>query len=207
VAQDVRPVVTGAVEGDLDEAVIRRIMDYVGLSLGAVHGRRGKPFLLQSIAGYNNAARFSPWMVLVDLDRDCECAPPCIQQWLPNPAAEMCFRVAVRAVEAWLLADRERIAELLAVRVSRVPENPDNLHDPKIYLVNLARHSRRGTVRDDFQPRRGSGRPVGPLYTARMIEFVEDGNSGWRPEIAAGISNSLARCVERLSQILRPRGN
>lgn len=36
-----QPVVTGAVEGDLDEALLRRLADYVGLSLRAVYGRKG----------------------------------------------------------------------------------------------------------------------------------------------------------------------
>jgi len=204
VSQDATPIVTSAVEGDLDEALVRRITQHLGLSLGAVHGRRGKPFLLRSIAGYNNAARFSPWMVLVDLDRDCDCAPDCIQQWLPRPASQMCFRVAVRAVEAWLLADRERIAAWLAVGVGRVPANPDALNDPKMSLVNLARHLRRIAVRDDFVPRRGSGRPVGPLYTTRMIQFIQDRNTGWRPDIALHASDSLASCLARLGHFTDP---
>lgn len=154
------PIVTGAVEGDLDEALLRRILNYVGIALGTVHGRKGKPFLLRSVGGYNNAAQFAPWVVLVDLDRDCDCAPPCTQRWLANPSAQMCFRVAVRAVEAWLLADRERMAQLLGLKVALLPEDPDNLDDPKRELVNLARRARRRAIRDDLVPRDGSGRAV-----------------------------------------------
>jgi hypothetical protein len=104
---ELRPVVTGAVEGDLDEALLRRILGGVGMSLGVVYGRKGKRFLLEAVKGFNNAAQYSPWVVLVDLDHDCDCAPPCVRKWLARPAAHMCFRVAVRSVEAWLLADRE----------------------------------------------------------------------------------------------------
>jgi hypothetical protein len=127
----VQPVVTGAVEGDLDEALLRRILDHAGMSLGAVHGRKGKRFLLQSVNGYNNAARYAPWIVLVDLDQDCDCAPPCVEKWLANPSAHMCFRIAVRASEAWLLADPERLSQLLGVRMALLPTDPDRLHDPK----------------------------------------------------------------------------
>ena len=194
-----QPVVTGAVEGDLDEALLRRILDYVGMSLGTVHGRKGKPSLLRSINGYNNAARYAPWIVLVDLDRDCECAPPCARKWLTNPSAWMCFRVAVRALEAWLLADRERLAQLLGIRMSLLPTEPDRVDDPKRELVNLARRSRRRPIRDDLVPREGSSRSVGPLYTARMIQFVEDGTAGWRPDQALRVSDSLARCILRLT--------
>jgi hypothetical protein len=143
----------------MDEAILRRILEYAGLSLGTVHGRNGKQPLLHSMAGYNNAARFAPWIVLVDMDRDCDCAPPCVQQWLPSPSPNMCFRIAVRAVEAWLLADRERIARWLGVAVARVPENPDDLDDPKRELVNLARRSRRRDIARDLVPREGAAVP------------------------------------------------
>ena len=198
---DVRPVVTAAVEGDLDEALLRRILDHVGMSVRAVYGRKGKRFLLESINGYNNAARYAPWIVLVDLDRDCDCAPPCAQKWLATPSARMCFRVAVRAVEAWLLADRERLAQLLGVSVARLPTNPDCLDDPKRELINLARRSRRHAVRDELVPRQGSGRSVGPLYTTRMIEFLQDETTGWRLDQALRVSESLERCVLRLRNL------
>jgi hypothetical protein len=196
-----RPVVTGAVEGDLDEALLRRILDHVGMSLLAVYGRKGKRFLLQSINGYNNAARYAPWIVLVDLDRDCDCAPPCVQKWLATPSARMCFRVAVRAIEAWLLADRERLAQLLGISVAWLPTNPDCLDDPKRELINLARRSRRRAVRDDLVPRQGSGRSVGPLYTTRMIQFLQDETAGWRLDHALRVSKSLERCVLRLRNL------
>ena len=195
------PTVTAAVEGDLDEAVVRRITMHAGLSLGAVHGRGGKQMLLRSIGGYNEAARQSAWFVLVDLDGDCKCAPPCMQKWLPDPAPQMCFRAVVRSVESWLLADRERIAGWLDVPLAKVPQIPDNLDNPKDELIRLARRSRRRTIREDLVPREGSGRAVGPLYTTRMIEYVEDGNKGWRPDSAANVSDSLARCMKRLTQL------
>jgi len=111
----------------------------------------------------------------------------------------MCFRVAVRAAEAWLLADRERLAQLLGVRTAFLPTDPDRLDNPKRELVDLARGSHRRALRDDLVPREGSGRSVGPLYTTRMIEFVQDDFEGWRPSQAVRVSESLARCVLRLT--------
>lgn len=192
------PAITAAVEGDLDEAVLRRVLGHVGIDLGSVYGRKGKQFLLKSLNGYNNAARHLPWIVLVDLDRDCECALPCMQKWLAKPSARMYLRVVVRAIESWLLADRERIASLLGIRVGLLPNNPDALDNPKGELVNLSRRSRRREIRYDLVPREGSGRSVGPLYTVRMIEFVEDPMTGWRVERASQTSDSLARCMRNL---------
>ena len=193
---------TGAVEGDVDEAILRRVLKHVGLGLGAVYGREGKQKLLQRLSGYNNAARFAPWIVLVDLDGDCPCAPPCVQNWLPAPSLSMCLRVAVHAVEAWLLADRERIANRLRVGSQSIPRNPDDLPHPKIELVNLARQSRSRAVREELVPREGSGRSVGPLYATRLTQSVEDEAAGWRPDRAAAHSESLSRCIHRLRAFL-----
>ena len=125
-----------------------------------------------------------------------------MQSWLPNPAAHMCFRIAVRAVEAWLLADRERIAQLLKITIAHVPQNPDELNDPKQQLINLARGSRLHTIRSDLAPREGSGRPVGPLYTARMIQFVNDETGGWRPGHALHYRKAMYQTSAGESQVV-----
>ena len=195
-------LITGAVEGDLDEALLRRIAAHAGCHVDKVYGRVGKPQLLAQIAGYNIAARVSPWVVLIDLDSDFDCAPIGRQQWLPRPSRLMCFRVAVRMIEAWLLADRERIANLLGVAEATVPQDPDRLDNPKQQLMNLARRSRR-RIKADLVPREGSGRNVGPLYNARMVEFIENNDTGWRPDHAVRRSDSLARCISRLRQLAR----
>jgi hypothetical protein len=196
-------IVTCAVEGDLDEALLSRIVGYAGLSLGSVHGRKGKPSLLQSINGYNNAARLSPWVVLIDLNGDCNCAPAYVQRWLPDRRENMCFRIAVRAAEAWVLADQQRIARWLRISVAQIPLNPDDLENPKRELINLARRSRQRALRNDLVPREGSGRAVGPLYTARVIEFIQDEADGWRPDRALHVSDSLGRCIGRLREFAR----
>ena len=163
--------ITAAVEGNVDEEVVRRLIEHVGGTPGPVYGRNGKDHLRQRIANYNQAARLSPWVVLVDLDHDAECAPPLRSAWLPALSPYMCLRVAVRQVEAWLLADRERLSKFLSVSTSRIPHNPESVEQPKIALVEIARYSRRRDIREDMVPRPGSGRSVGPAYTARLIEF------------------------------------
>lgn len=194
-------VVTGAVEGSLDAEVLRRICAEAGKMLGKVHGLSGKPALLEAVHGYNNAARYSPWIVLVDLDNDCDCAAACRANWLPQPSVHMCFRIAVRAIEAWLLSDAERIAKFLKVRLGQIPKHPDTLANPKLALVDIARESRSRSVRDAIVPRPGSGRNVGPLYTTLMMNYVVDANEGWRPQLAARSSESLARCLRRLREL------
>lgn len=196
---DIRLNISGAVEGLVDETVIRRLVREAGGSLDRVYGRNGKTHLKRDLGGYNHAAQHAPWVVAVDLDHDAECAPPFCREWLPRPATHMCFRVAVREIEAWLLADREHLARYLSVATLRVPPNPETLDDPKQTMVNLARNSRRRDIREDMVPRQNSGRTVGPAYSSRLIEFVE---TEWRPEVAARQADSLRRCRERLRELI-----
>jgi hypothetical protein len=194
--------ITGAVEGSIDEAVLTRLIEHVRAEPGIVYGKHGKSYLQKHLSGFNNAAHRSPWFVLVDLNSDAGCAPTLISEWLPNPAPQMCFRVAVRKIEAWLLADHERLARFLRINKTRIPANPETETDPKQTVVNLARESRRRIITRDMVPRPGSGRSVGPAYTSRMIEFVSDINSGWRPEVAAQHSDSLHRCLTNLTALV-----
>jgi hypothetical protein len=193
-------VVSGLVEGPLDEVVLARLLSETGAALGTVYGRKGKGDLLGRLARYNEAARFSPWAVLVDLDRDAECAPQFRKEWLPEPAPHMCFRVVVRAVEAWLLADRQGLADYLQAPLAKVPAGPEQVNDPKDRMVALARLSRRKAILEDMVPRPGGGSRVGTAYVARLIEFARD---HWRPAVAARNADSLRRCCERLHELVQ----
>ncbi|MGE0027085.1 MAG: hypothetical protein AB7O78_17800 [Thermoleophilia bacterium] len=187
-----------AVEGLLDEAVLRRALREVGLDVWRVFGRKGKQSLLRQLQSYNEAARIGPWVVLLDLDDEAPCPGAAIAQWLPEPAPGMRLRVAVQEIEAWLLADREACATLLGRAISLLPTNPDAEADPKQLVVNLARRSSRRAIREGLVPRVGSGRSEGATYTSDLIEFSEN---EWRPQVAAETSPSLARSLARLSAL------
>lgn len=184
-----------AVEGFLDEAVVRRLLDDVGGVVGKVYVKRGNRPLRAKIAGYNNAAKRGPWLVLTDLDQGYRCAAELVADWLPGRARDMNLRVAVRAIEAWLLADRRQLASFLGVPVSRLPQDPETTLDPKGLVVDLARSSRRRDVRDALVPDPRSGRRAGPGYTSLLFEFVRE---EWDLDEAAHRSPSLDRCRRRL---------
>lgn len=196
-------VVTGAAEGLVDAAVLRRLVSEAGAIPGSVHGGNGKMDLVHQLGSYNNAAHYAPWLVLVDLDDDAACAPAFRAICMPRPASKMCFRIAVREIESWLMADQERLARFLSVALSKIPLNPDAVANPKQTVVDIARKSRRKEIREDMVPRPGSGRKVGPAYASRLIEFASDEGNGWRPLVAAGSSDSLRRCLERLGELVQ----
>ncbi len=194
-----RPVVvSAAVEGIVDEAVVRKLILSAGGHPGTVYGKNGKASLRRQIGGYNCAAQHSPWIVLVDLDHDADCAPPFCREWISNRAPSLCFRVAVREVEAWLMADTDSLAAFLGVARSRVPLNPEQLQEPKIEMVNLARQSRRRAIREEMVPRQGSHRAEGPAYASRLIDYVQN---SWRPDVAIERAESLRRATMRLREL------
>jgi hypothetical protein len=194
--------ISGAVEGPSDEVVLRRIVNGRGADVHRVQIQNGKTNLRRALPGYNDAAQSDPWLVLVDLDQDFECPAALVTEWLPAPSAFMRFRVVVRQIEAWLLADAERFASFFALRRAAIPDIPDQLPDAKAALLTVIASSRRSAIRKDMVPRPGSCRRVGPAYTSRLIEFASNADEGWRPDVAANRSPSLASCLARLDQLI-----
>lgn len=193
--------VNGAVEGVTDAAVWRRLLTDAGFLAGELAVAGGKAQIKNRIRGYNKAAQFDPWLVLVDLDRE-SCAPRLVAEFLPSGVATlMRLRVAVRELEAWLLADHERLALSLGIDASLVPTTPENLDDPEQQLVNLAARSTDRACRRALVPEQDSGRQVGPGYSAWVEEFVSDRKRGWRPDTAAARAPSLARCLTALTTL------
>jgi hypothetical protein len=190
-----------AVEGATDEVILRRILLELGIPCAEFYGGRGKQHLVEHLERYNRSARRLPWIVLLDLDHSAACAPAYVRELVPNREGRLCLRIAVRAVEAWLLADAERLSVFLGIHPSLIPVNPDAEPDPKETLVNLARRSRRRDIREDMVPTAASGRKVGRAYLAYITKYVAEGPHGWRPRVASHYSPSLAHCITALESL------
>jgi hypothetical protein len=195
-------LITGAVEGSADDAALRAILRSQDAEASVIYGKNGKKFLQSHISGFNKSAVFTPWIVLVDLDNEYECAPELLENWLPNKSDRMCLRVVVREIESWLMGDRERIAKFLCVSENRIPTNPEAVTNPKQTLINIAKRSRCRDIRVDMVPKEGSKRIVGPAYDSRLIEFIIDKENGWRPERAALTCASLAKCLACIGKLI-----
>lgn len=193
-----------AVEDDLSEAVIRKLLLDTGrnYAIGTVFSRGGYGYLQNRAKKWNAAAAAgTPILLLTDLDQH-PCPSSLIYDWLEGePHANLIFRVAVREVESWLLADREGFANFLGISVPKVPSNPDQITDPKQCLVNLARRSRRRTLRESIVPRQGSTAVQGPDYNGCLGEFVRN---QWDRCSAARRSLSLNRAWAKLIAFVPP---
>ena len=180
------------VEGPIDEAVVRRVLSSLSIEAGTFYHASIPAFEVR-LRRLNHAAHHSPWFALCDLDQE-ECAPLRSRRYLPAPSPGMCFRIAVQAVEAWLLADREAIARFLRVSKDAIPLAPEGERDPKSHLVAIARRSRSRAIREGLTPGEGDSRRVGPEYALMMEEFARE---RWSPQRAADRAPSLRRAIER----------
>jgi hypothetical protein len=187
------------VEDALSEAVLRRVLSISRrhFEVGYCYGMRGFGYIKKNLAGFNQASRGTPFLVLTDLD-DGECAAALLAGWLQEKKSpNLLFRVAVREVEAWLLADPTGLARYLGIREDLFPSQPDSVQDPKKTLIGLAARSRNRELRDAIVPRSGSTAITGPDYNGRLIAFV---NSRWDARAAAERSDSLKRLLNAALQ-------
>ena len=190
-----------AFEDSLSESVLKVLLLGSGrcYEVATLYTGGGFGYLRQRVRGFNNAAKGIPFLLLADLDT-AECAPVLVRQWLPAPPhPNLLFRIAVREVESWLVADRENLARFLGIRVELVPFGPDSIPDPKSVLIRLASKSPNRRLRDDIVPRPGSTSKQGPNYNGRLIGFVEH---IWDPGVATATSASLRRTVEALASFV-----
>jgi hypothetical protein len=191
-----------AYEDDLSMEILLRLLESPGVTssnrhfqVGNLFHGRGYGFLKRNIRGFNKASKGMPYLILTDLDEK-ECAPILIREWLPeaiNP--NLIFRIAVREVESWILADRVNFAKFLNISQDKLPMKPDDLPDPKAHLINLAKSSRKRSLRKDIIPRRGSTAKQGPAYNERLVSFVR---ISWNPSMARQHSPSLERTLKAL---------
>jgi len=186
-----------AVEGDPDEAAVRKLLKLSDCSFQVTMclGRKGKDYIRSKIGQFNKVAFKIHFFILIDLNSGIDCAPNLIRDWLPNPAPKMLLRVAVRELEAWLLADRGNFAAFLGVPKNRIPHYPETIEYPKEFVVNLARRSRRREILEDIVPIAGSTSRVGRNYSGKLIEFIEN---HWDLERARINAPSLDKAIKAL---------
>lgn len=139
------------------------------------------------------ATKGFPVLLITDLDRDV-CPSGKILEWLgSSPDPRFLFRICVREVEAWLLADREAMAEFLKIRLDAVPMSPESLPDPKAKLIDLAQKAPR-KIRVGMTPRGSAS--IGPEYNDLLEMFIAN---HWSTERSAERAPSLARARRRIS--------
>ncbi|MCE5249898.1 DUF4276 family protein [bacterium] len=186
------------VEDELSEEILKKIIRESGLNIviSTTYGKSGCAFIDKSINGFAQASKTIPFIILRDLDT-YECPPVLINQKGPRiKHNNLLYRIAVREVESWLLADREGFAAYLEISVKKIPYPTDTISNPKQFLINLARKSRIKRIKEDIVPLQYSTAQVGRNYNNCLCAFV---NNLWNIAQAKEHSESLSRTVRAIS--------
>ena len=189
-------------EDKLTEAVLQKCVaeylpDHTVIRSDVACGRGN---VKKSLAAYANLASSMPVIIGVDLDHD-PCPPQLLSDWdvAGFNNANLIVRVAVREVEAWVLADKKRFANFVGGTSDHIPSSPDEIEDPKRLLLEFARATASDDLKRDLIPINFGQYPrIGPAYNLRMCKFVRD---RWRPHVAGGRSASLARAIRALESL------
>ncbi|HOY71237.1 MAG TPA: hypothetical protein PL131_11430 [Methylotenera sp.] len=159
---------------------------------------RGFGNIKTNISKYINASQVLPHVILTDLD-NYTCARSLFTDWNITVIPPRClFRIAVKEVEAWILSDRQGVADLLGIQLNKIPPYPEQVQDPKEVFLNLAKKSRRKGLSAELVSKNSANIMIGPLYNFRMCEFVRN---SWNVELAIQNSNSLSKAVSRITEL------
>ncbi len=190
-----------ATEDALSEAVADRLVSEVnhGLHVAVRMRRNGNGYLKKKLFDLNDTARSVPVFLLTDLDRTM-CPPALINDWCGSRVLSdgMLFRVVVRAIEAWLLADREGFAKFCGAPIGKITSTPEALYDPKGELLNLVRRYGSRHLKAEILPVSGSRVPLGLGYNSTLSGFVRE---LWSVNRAAENADSLNRACCRLREL------
>lgn len=193
-----------ASEDTLSETVAERLIAETGHVVTAKipksrHKHAGFGYLKTRLPDFIQSCRGGAnFLILTDLDRS-PCPPDLLDDWLGNTTKpnSLLLRIAVREVEAWVIADRHRFARWLGIVDSIVPATPEACLDPKSDLLKLAEKSKYRELREGLLPKKNGASKIGLEYNDLLCNFVIE---KWRIEEASKIAPSLERAIRRLRE-------
>ncbi len=192
-----------ATEDALSEAAAEKLLTTSGRPIEIERRLRkdGYGYLKTNLPKFNQvAANVMPVFLLTDLDK-ANCVVEFMQDWRNGLelSERLLFRVAVREVEAWLMADRRAFADWLELSVDIIPIAPECLDDSKRELLNLVKRSKQHELREMILPNGKSRSKIGLGYNTELTRYVRE---YWNPLTAAASAPSLARAIKKIETVL-----
>ena len=159
--------------------------------------RNGSGYLKSKVESWRQLAGQQVVLLLTDLDQ-IDCPVALRNEWLgTRPVPDrLLLRIAVREIESWVLADHDAMRKLIGDR-GKLPPAPDELGDPKAFLLNMVRKYAPRDVKQDLLAERGAMASQGLGYNRRLVAWVK---SDWSPDRAAARSPSLLRARQALRE-------
>ena len=190
-----------ATEDELSEAIALRLIEELKKPHYVAHKLRrgGFGYLRSKMDSWVQMSQYQIMLVLTDLDH-AKCLVEYRDEWLPHKTlpANLVFRIAVREVESWVLADHHGMRKLIGTK-GVLPKDPDQLVDPKQTLLGIAKLAPKNLRNDLMRNVDGHLQP-GLGYNAQLTQWIK---TSWSPERAAERSPSLARARKRLQEAAR----
>lgn len=194
------PFITIATEDELSESVADRLVcDFLPLfNVNQRLRKGGNGYLKSKCHNFNQMALRQHVLLITDLD-NAICPVTLIANWFGHTQLNpnLIFRVAVKEIESWLLADHEGMQNLLVNGGNALTNTPDHLNYPKEYLLHRAKKAPR-EIKNDIVRVKGQVTRQGLGYNARLCQFVRE---TWSPARAQQTSESLSRAIQRLQAI------
>ena len=185
------------VEGATDVPVITALMRAAGWadSEFRVTSVNGKGVIDRDIKKYWEAARFIPYVIFRDLDRDEGGCPVAVRSMLssktPGESPDLLIRIVDQCIESWILADRQGVAEFCERPIASVRPCDSRPKDHLLRLFHKAQFK-------DAVLREGGKLAFGPAYAIHLWCLM---THHWSIERAAAESDSLRRALERLTDL------
>lgn len=176
-----------ATEDVLSEAVADRLIEEEnqGIYVSVRVRNQGSGYLKKNIRSFTEIAHKIPLLLITDLDRT-ECPATLIDDWCGKTVLPktFLFRIAVREIEAWLLADRKGFSTFSGVPIDRIPNNPESLDDPKQTLLNIVKQYGKRSVKADIVSTSYSSAKIGiagvaPISSDTYLTYFDISYTLW----------------------------
>lgn len=142
-------------------------------------------------------SKTQPVILFTDLD-SAECPKRLIDTWfngMKKPKG-LLFRVVVREIESWVLADHIAFSQYFGISQAKLPPDPDALPDPKAVLLKLVGGARR-EIKDAMVAKKGALAIQGVGYNTILVDFIR---TTWSCHRAAERSRSLKKAFIRINE-------
>lgn len=160
--------------------------------------KNGSSYIKNKIHAFHKAARYQPFIILLDADAET-CPLTVLNKTISEELrhTNCIFRIVVREIETWLLADCKGLSIFLGVPLNKIPRDVENISDPKRLITTLARNSTKRLIREGIAPPPGSTAHTSAEYNVLLSQFVKN---QWNIEAAADNSESLRRAISAVKQ-------
>lgn len=143
-------------------------------------------------------SKVQPIVLFTDLDK-MNCPLKLMDLWFRGVSKPegLLFRVVVREIESWVLADHKGFSEYFGISPAKLPPNPDLLPDPKAFLLKLVGGSKR-EIRESMIAKKGALAIQGVGYNTILCDFIR---TSWTSSRAIQRSDSLEKAYLRIRDL------